>query len=121
MSARGHVAAGAEAPKSLGTHKISAAEADQLRSRSIASSAFLELQKYGASLLPYDSVGDGTGDRIISARPPPPLGADDAGASLREERLEPDHTLKGLDTRHGDVMECREAVEVFTRNPKRST
>jgi hypothetical protein len=120
-AARDQVAFDADASKSLGLSRISPSDADQLYTPRTVPSAFRELQRYGASLLPYDSVGDGPGGRIISVRPPP-LGVDDAGASLREEQLERDHRLEeGFDTRHGDVMKCREAVEVLTRNPKRST
>lgn len=112
-STRDQVASGTKVPESPGLKKISPSKADKSQT---TSPAFRELQKYGTNILPRDAIGNGDS-------PPPPLGVDDEDASLREERLERDNDGRfegGFDAHRDDVMKCREAVEVLTRNPKRS-
>lgn len=75
----------------------------------VASSSFKDLQQYGQSLLP---------DSAVTARPPP-LGHDETETinSMNGMRLEED----SQEDKDGRInMRCREAVEVLTRNPKKS-
>jgi hypothetical protein len=119
-TARGRATIDTKASETLPVNKVSPSRADQL-STVRTTVAFRDLQKYGASLLPHDASSDRAGPGMISARPPP-LGIDDSGASLREDRLDRDQDdgFERQDAHRDDVMKCRETVEVLTRNPKRS-
>ena len=117
-TARGRATTDTKASETLLVNKVSPSRADQLST----TAAFRDLQKYGASLLPHDASRDRAGPGRISLRPPP-FGIDDSGDSLREDQLDRDQDdgfEEGQDAHRDDVMKCREAVEVLTRNPKRS-
>lgn len=117
--ARNNTNASGTASTSTSTSKLAQTHHHSRPWATSSSAAFRELQAYGQSLLPHDNV---------TARPPP-LGVDDADASLRELEEDaddftnpnPNSDVNGRALeRDGSVMRCREAVEVLTRNPKRS-
>jgi len=119
-TAGGRATTDTKTSETLSVNKVSPSAADQL-STMRTTAAFRDLREYGGSLLPHDTSRDKAGAGMFSARPPP-LDFDDSGASLRDDQLDRDQDdgFEGQDAHRDDVMKCREAVEVLTRNPKRS-